>query len=162
MNSMKITIISVGKIKEAFYRDAIAEYSKRLSAYCKLEIKEVADEKTPDNASFELEKQIRDKEGERILKAMDEKGYCIALAIDGKKYDSITFAKHMEKLAVSGKSHIQFVIGGSLGLSDKVLAKADEKLSFSDMTFPHQLMRVILLEQIYRGFRINNHEPYHK
>lgn len=161
-NSMKITIISVGKIKEAFYRDAIAEYSKRLSAYCKLEIKEAADEKTPDNASKEQEKQIRDKEGERILKLMDEKGYCIALAIDGKKYDSVSFAKHMENLTVSGKSHIQFVIGGSLGLSDQVLAKADERLSFSDLTFPHQLMRVILLEQIYRGFRINHNEPYHK
>lgn len=162
VSSMKITIISVGKIKEAFYRDAIAEYSKRVSAYCKLEIKEAADEKTPDNASAEQEKQIKDREGERILKLTDEKGYCIALAIDGKKYDSVAFAKHMEQLTVSGKSHIQFVIGGSLGLSDKVLARADEKLSFSDMTFPHQLMRVILLEQIYRGFRINNHEPYHK
>lgn len=159
---MKITIISVGKIKEAFYRDAIAEYSKRLSVYCKLEIKEAADEKTPDNASKEQEKQIRDKEGERILKLMDEKGYCIALAIDGKKYDSVSFAKHMENLTVSSKSHIQFVIGGSLGLSDQVLAKADERLSFSDLTFPHQLMRVILLEQIYRGFRINHNEPYHK
>lgn len=162
VNSMKITIVSVGKIKEAFYRDAVAEYSKRLSAYCKPEIKEVADEKTPDGASEETERQIRDKEGERILKMLDDKGYCIALAIDGKKYDSVTFAGHMEKLAVSGKSHIQFVIGGSLGLSDKILAAADEKISFSDMTFPHQLMRVILLEQIYRGFRIINHEPYHK
>jgi 23S rRNA (pseudouridine1915-N3)-methyltransferase len=159
---MKITIISVGKIKEAFYRNAIAEYSKRLSAYCKLEIREVADEKTPDGASEELEKQIRNKEGERILKALDDRGYCIALAIDGKKYDSIAFAKQLEKLAVSGKSHIQFVIGGSLGLSEQVLSRADEQLSFSDMTFPHQLMRVILLEQIYRSFRINNHEPYHK
>ncbi len=159
---MKITIVSVGKIKEAFYRDAIAEYSKRLSAYCKFEIKEVADEKTPDGASPELERQIKDKEGEKILKALDEKGYCIALAIDGKQYDSVKFAEHIEKLTISGKSHIQFVIGGSLGLSDKVLQKADEKISFSAMTFPHQLMRVILSEQIYRGFRIINHEPYHK
>lgn len=159
---MKITIVSVGKIKEAFYRDAIAEYSKRLSAYCKFEIKEVADEKTPDGASVELERQIKDREGDKILKALDEKGYCIALAIDGKQYDSVKFAKHMEQLTISGKSHIQFVIGGSLGLSDKVLQKADEKISFSAMTFPHQLMRVILSEQIYRGFRIINHEPYHK
>lgn len=159
---MKITIVSVGKIKEAFYRDAIAEYSKRLSAYCKFEIKEVADEKTPDGASAELERQIKDKEGDKILKVLDEKGYCIALAIDGKQYDSVKFAKHMEQLTVSGKSHIQFIIGGSLGLSDKVLQKADEKISFSAMTFPHQLMRVILSEQIYRGFRIINNEPYHK
>ncbi len=159
---MKITIVSVGKIKEAFYRDAIAEYSKRLSAYCKFEIKEVADEKTPDGASTELERQIKDKEGDKILKALDEKGYCIALAIDGKQYDSVKFAKHMEQLTISGKSHIQFIIGGSLGLSDKVLQKADEKISFSAMTFPHQLMRVILSEQIYRGFRIINNEPYHK
>jgi 23S rRNA (pseudouridine1915-N3)-methyltransferase len=159
---MKITIISVGKIKEAFYRNAIAEYSKRLSAYCKLEIREVADEKTPDGASEEMEKQILRREADRILKALDEKGYCIALAIDGKKWDSVGFANHMEKLTVSGKSHLQFVIGGSLGLSEEVLNRADEKLSFSDMTFPHQLMRVILLEQIYRGFRISHHEPYHK
>lgn len=162
MSSMKVTIISVGKIKEAFYRDAIAEYSKRLSAYCKLEIKEVSDEKTPDGASKELEKQILDKEGKRILKALDENGYLIALAIEGKQYDSVAFAKHMDGLAVSGKSHIQFIIGGSLGLSEEVLSKADEKLSFSKMTFPHQLMRVVLLEQIYRGFRINTNAPYHK
>lgn len=159
---MKITIISVGKIKEAFYRSAIAEYSKRLSAYCKLEIKEAADEKTPDGASREQEKQIKEKEGERILKLLDDKGYSIALAIDGKKYDSVSFAEHMERLAVSGKSHIQFVIGGSLGLSEQVLKRADEAISFSDLTFPHQLMRVILLEQIYRGFRISHNEPYHK
>ena len=159
---MKITIISVGKIKEAFYRDAIAEYSKRLSAYCKLTVREVTDEKTPDNASDEMERQIREKEGERILKVLDERGYSIALAINGTKYDSVGFAGHLDKLAISGKSHIQFVIGGSLGLSETVLSKADEKISFSDMTFPHQLMRVILLEQIYRGFRINHHEPYHK
>lgn len=159
---MKVTIISVGKIKEAFYRDAIAEYSKRLSAYCRLEIREVSDEKTPDGASKEMERQILDKEGKRILKALDETGYVIALAIEGKQYDSVAFAKHMEELAVTGKSHIQFVIGGSLGLSGEVLSKADERLSFSLMTFPHQLMRVVLLEQIYRGFRINNNAPYHK
>lgn len=162
MSSMKVTIISVGKIKEAFYRDAIAEYSKRLSAYCRLEIKEVSDEKIPDGASKELERQILDKEGKRILKALDEKGYLIALAIEGKQYDSVDFAKHVEGLAVLGKSHIQFIIGGSLGLSEEVLSKADEKLSFSKMTFPHQMMRVVLLEQIYRGFRINANAPYHK
>lgn len=162
VNYMKITIISVGKIKEAFYRDAVAEYSKRLSAYCRLEIKEVSDEKTPDGASAEMEKQIKEKEGQRILKVMDERAYSFALAIEGKKYDSLGFAEKLERLGVSGQSHIQFIIGGSLGLSEAVLKRADEKLSFSDMTFPHQLMRVILLEQIYRGFRINNREPYHK
>lgn len=159
---MKTTIISVGKIKEAFYREAIAEYCKRLSAYCKLEIREVADEKTPDHAAAELETQIKDKEGERILKLLDEKTYVCALAIDGKKYDSPSLAGHLEKLMVSGVSNITFVIGGSLGLSEQVLKRADEKLSFSDMTFPHQLMRVILLEQIYRCFKIQHHEPYHK
>lgn len=162
MKIAKITIISVGKIKEAFYQDAVAEYSKRLSAYCKLEIKELTDEKTPEGASAETEKLIKEKEGGRILKTLDEKAYSLALSIDGKKYDSPGFAGQLEKLTLSGKSHIQFIIGGSLGLSEKVLQKADGKVSFSDMTFPHQLMRVILLEQIYRAFRINNNEPYHK
>lgn len=164
INYMKITIISVGKIKEAFYRDAIAEYSKRLSAYCQLKIIEVADEKTPEKASEEEKKRILDKEGLRILKALESegKGYPIALAIDGKQYDSIEFAHHLEKLAVSGNGHIVFIIGGSLGLGEDVYRMAKEKISFSKLTFPHQLMRVILVEQIYRGFRIINHEPYHK
>lgn len=162
MKIAKITIISVGKIKEAFYRDAIAEYSKRLSAYCKMEIKELPDEKTPEGVSAETENLIKEKEGGRILKALDEKAYSLALAIDGKKYDSPGFAGYLENLTLSGESHIQFIIGGSLGLSKKVLDKTDGKVSFSDMTFPHQLMRVILLEQLYRSFRINNHEPYHK
>lgn len=162
MKIAKMTIISVGKIKEAFYQDAVAEYSKRLSAYCKLEIKELPDEKTPESASVETEKLIKEKEGGRILKAMDARAYSIALAIEGEKYDSPGFAGYLEKLTVSGNSHIQFIIGGSLGLSQTVLDRVDKKISFSDMTFPHQLMRVILLEQIYRGFRINNHEPYHK
>ena len=164
ISCMKITIISVGKIKEAFYRDAIAEYSKRLSAYCQLKIIEVADEKTPEQASGEEKKRILNKEGVRILKALEGEGkvYPIALAIDGKQYDSLGFADHLEKLAVSGNGHIVFIIGGSLGLWEEVLNKSKEKLSFSRMTFPHQLMRVILLEQVYRGFRIINHEPYHK
>lgn len=159
---MKITIISVGKIKEKFYREAIAEYAKRLSSYCKFEIIELADEKTPDKASDEMERQIKEKEGERIIKAVDEKGYVIALAIDGKKYDSIKLSNHIKQLMVNGKSHIQFIIGGSLGLADSVINICDEKLSFSDLTFPHQLMRVIVSEQIYRSFRIMNKEPYHK
>ena len=159
---MGITLITVGKIKEKYFRDAIAEYQKRLSRYCKLEIIEVADEKTPDKASELLEEQIKRKEAERILKYIRDDTYCIALAIDGKKMDSVSFARHIEKLGLSGKSNLAFVIGGSLGLHESVLKRADEKISFSDMTFPHQLMRVILLEQIYRGYRIINGEPYHK
>jgi 23S rRNA (pseudouridine1915-N3)-methyltransferase len=159
---MNVTLITVGKIKEKYFRDAIAEYSKRLSRYCKLDIVEVADEKTPDNASEVLETQIKLKEAERILKYIKDDAFCVALAIDGKKYDSVEFARHIEKLGILGKSNITFVIGGSLGLHDSILKRADEKISFSDMTFPHQLMRVILLEQIYRGYRIINNEPYHK
>ena len=159
---MKIDIICVGKIKEKFYRDAVSEYEKRLSRYCKMEIVEVPDEKTPEGASPALEEQIREKEGARILKAVKEDAYVITLEIQGKKMDSETFAHTMEKLATYGKSHIQFVIGGSLGLHRCVSEKADFKISFSDMTFPHQLMRVILLEQVYRGYRIVSGEPYHK
>ena len=159
---MKITILTVGQIKEDFYRKAIAEYSKRLSRYCKLEIIEVTDEKTPDSASAVVEEQIKDKEGERLLKYIREDAYVIALAIEGKMLDSIELSKNIEQLGIMGKSHIIFVIGGSLGLSDRILKRADYKLSFSKMTFPHQLMRVILLEQIYRSYRIICKEPYHK
>ena len=135
---MIITLITVGKIKEKYFTDAIAEYAKRLSRYCKLEIIEVADEKTPDSA------------------------YVVALAIEGKQLSSEDLADKMEKWNVNGISHLVFIIGGSLGLTPKVLNRADFKLSFSKMTFPHQLMRVVLLEQIYRSFRIRNNEPYHK
>lgn len=159
---IKINILTVGKIKEKYFTEAIKEYSKRLSRYCKLEIIEVPDEKTPDGASVALEEQIKDKEGERLLKHIKDGMYVIALAIDGKTYSSPEFAKKLEKLAVSGNGNITFVIGGSLGLSRTVLSVAHEKISFSEMTFPHQLMRVILLEQVYRGFRINANEPYHK
>ena len=159
---MEIRIITVGKIKEKYLCDGIAEYAKRLSRYCKLEIIEVADEKTPDKASETEEDQIKQKEAERILKNIRDDAYCIALVIEGKKTDSVSMAKHLEQLALSGKSNIVFVIGGSLGLHQSVLRRADGKLSFSDMTFPHQLMRVILLEQIYRCYRIINREPYHK
>ena len=159
---MKITIIAVGKIKESFYREAADEYIKRLGKYCKLEMIQVEDEKTPDSASFAMEEQIREKEGVRILKALKEDAYVITLEIKGDKMDSESFAHTLGKLATYGKSHIQFVIGGSLGLHESVSAKADLKISFSDMTFPHQLMRVILLEQIYRGYRIICKEPYHK
>ena len=159
---MKITILCVGKIKEKFYRDAIDEYAKRLSKYCKLEIIEVADEKTPDKAASLIEENIKKKEGERLLLRLKEDSYVCTLEIGGKEYDSLSFASFIEKAGINGKSHITFIIGGSLGLSDEVSAKADCKISFSKMTFPHQLMRVILSEQIYRGFRIINNEPYHK
>lgn len=159
---MKITVITVGKIKEKYLEDAIAEYSKRLSRYCKLEIIQVADEKTPDRASEVVETQIKDKEGERILSHIKDTAYVVALAIEGKMISSVELAELIDGLGVRGESHIQFVIGGSLGLSKKVLERADYKLSFSRMTFPHQLMRVILLEQIYRSYRIVNGEPYHK
>lgn len=159
---MKITIITVGKVKESYFRGAIEEYSKRLSKYCKLEIAEVADEKTPDKASETEEAQIKAKEAERIMKHVRDDAYVIALAIEGKQLDSVQLADKIEKLGVQGTSHIQLIIGGSLGLHQSVLSRADYKLSFSKMTFPHQLMRVILLEQIYRAYRIISHEPYHK
>ena len=161
-NLMKITLITVGKIKEKYLKDAIAEYSKRLSRYCKLEIVEVADEKTPDNASDTVEDAIRDKEGERILKYIKEDAYVITLEIAGKMLTSEEMAEKIEKLGVQGTSHIIFIIGGSIGLGKEILKRSDYALSFSKMTFPHQLMRVILLEQIYRSYRIINHEPYHK
>jgi len=159
---MKITLITVGKIKEKYLEAAIAEYAKRLSRYCKLEIVQVADEKTPDGAGAALEEQIRLKEGERILSHVADSAYVVALAIDGKQLSSEELAGFVEKLGVKGESHIQFIIGGSLGLSAPVFKRADYHLSFSKMTFPHQLMRVILLEQIYRSYRIINREPYHK
>lgn len=159
---MKITVIAVGKIKEKFYREAVAEYEKRLGRYCKLEIIQVEDEKTPDKAGFALEETIRRKEAERIIKYIREDACVITLEIQGKMYDSEGFADEIEKLATGGVSHIQFIIGGSLGLYEDVCKKADLAVSFSKMTFPHQLMRVILLEQIYRAYRIINGEPYHK
>ena len=157
-----IKIICVGKIKEKFYRDAIGEYEKRLSRYCRLSIIEVADEKTPDRSSDTEEMLIKEKEATRLRSHIRDNDYVIALAIDGKSFDSVTFAEHLGQLAVSGKSNLVFVIGGSLGLHPSVLSQCDELLSFSAMTFPHQLMRVILLEQLYRSYRIQNHEPYHK
>lgn len=159
---MKITLITVGKIKEKYLKDAIAEYSKRLSRYCKLEIIEVADEKTPDNASKTVEDGIRDKEGERILKYVRDDAYVVTLEIEGKLLTSEELAKKIENLGIQGTSHIIFIIGGSIGLGKEVLKRSDYALSFSKMTFPHQLMRVILLEQIYRSYRIISHEPYHK
>lgn len=159
---MKITVIAVGKIKENYWEAAIAEYEKRLKRYCKLEIVAVADEKTPDGASPAAEAQIKEKEGERILAKIRQDAYVIALAIQGKMLDSVQLAQKIEGLGVEGKGQIVLVIGGSLGLSDAVLNRADYLLSFSKMTFPHQMMRVIVLEQIYRSYRIICGEPYHK
>ncbi|HJD48090.1 MAG TPA: 23S rRNA (pseudouridine(1915)-N(3))-methyltransferase RlmH [Candidatus Mediterraneibacter norfolkensis] len=159
---MKITLITVGKIKEKYLKDAIAEYSKRLSRYCKLEIIEVADEKTPDQASETVEENIRSKEGERILKHIRDDMYVITLEIGGKMLSSEELAQKIETLGIQGESSIAFVIGGSIGLGKDVLKRSDFALSFSKMTFPHQLMRVILLEQVYRSYRIINGEPYHK
>lgn len=159
---MKITIITVGKIKEKFYRDALLEYEKRLSKYCKLKVWEVADEKTPDQASDTVTMQILSKEGERIRNLIPKDSLVVPLAIEGKKYDSVGFADMIQKTTVSGISHITFIIGGSLGIEESIKKTNPQMISFSDMTFPHQLMRVILLEQIYRAFRIINGEPYHK
>ncbi len=159
---MKISIVCVGKVKESFYRQAIDEFAKRLSKYCKFEVIEVADEKTPDKASAALEDQIKEKEADRILEKIKEDAYVFTLEIKGKRYTSESFAECIQRTTVQGKSHLVFVIGGSLGLHEKVLKRSDQAISFSDMTFPHQLMRVILSEQIYRAFRIINGEPYHK
>ncbi|MBB6629981.1 23S rRNA (pseudouridine(1915)-N(3))-methyltransferase RlmH [Clostridium algidicarnis] len=159
---MNITIISVGKVKEKYLRDAIEEYSKRLKRYCKLEILEVSDEKTPDNASEKEEIQIKVKEGEAILRYIKDNAFVIALDLKGKTVSSEELANFISDLGTKGKSDLVFIIGGSLGLSQKVLERADYKLCFSKMTFPHQLFRVMLLEQIYRGFRIIKGEPYHK
>ena len=159
---MEIKIITVGKIKEKYLCDGIAEYAKRLSRYCKLTFNQVADEKTPDKASDALNTQIKNIEAERLMKHIKDQDYVIALAIDGKMLDSVELSKKIASLGVEGKSSVAFVIGGSLGLGDAVLNRADYKLSFSRMTFPHQLIQMILLEQIYRGYRIMNNEPYHK
>ena len=159
---IKISLITVGKIKEKYIKLGIDEFSKRLSKYCKLDIIEVSDEKAPENLSEKEMEMVKKKEGFSILSKIKQNQYVIALAIDGEKMSSETFADKIEALSLTGNSRLCFVIGGSLGLSDDVLTRANMKMSFSDMTFPHQMMRLILLEQIYRCFRINNHEPYHK
>jgi len=159
---MNITIITVGKLKERYFKEAVEEYSTRLSKYCKLEIAEVPDEKAPENLSPAEELIVIQKEGQGILKYVKDDTYMIALAIQGKELSSEGLADFINNLGIKGRSNIAFVIGGSLGLCNEVLKRADFKLSFSPMTFPHQLMRVILLEQIYRGFRIIKGEPYHK
>ncbi len=159
---MKITILCVGKIKEKFYRMAIDEYKKRLGKYCQFDIIEVPDEKTPENASDIMNDKIKEKEGNALLKHIKGDAYVITLEINGQMLDSVELAGHIQECMIKGKSHLMFIIGGSLGLHSMVCNRADYRLSFSKMTFPHQLMRVILTEQIYRSFRIMNKEPYHK
>lgn len=159
---MRIDLLCVGSVKESFFREAIAEYSKRLSRYVKLNIFEVKDEKTPDNASEKEKIQIMKTEAKRLEKYIAQDAYLVALAIEGKEMASEKFANHLSMLEVNGKSHLQFIIGGSLGIDEELKRKADFSISFSEMTFPHQLIRIVLLEQIYRAYRINNNEPYHK
>lgn len=159
---MNLTIISVGKLKEKYLKEGINEYLKRLSKYAKVEIIEVPDEKAPENLSQREEENIKDKEGQNILKHIKENMFVVALDIQGKHLSSEEFAQFLSQRAIEGKSSIAFIIGGSIGLSKGVLNRADFKLSFSKMTFPHQLMRLILLEQIYRAYRIISGEPYHK
>ncbi|MEC1521886.1 23S rRNA (pseudouridine(1915)-N(3))-methyltransferase RlmH [Neobacillus niacini] len=159
---MNISIITVGKLKEKYLKMGIDEYLKRLNAYAKVEVIEVADEKAPEELSESEMVQVKQKEGERILAKISQDTYVIALAIHGKMQSSEELADTLDKLATYGKSKIAFIIGGSLGLSEEVLKRANEHLSFSKMTFPHQLMKLILIEQIYRAYRINRGEPYHK
>ena len=158
---MKIFIICIGKIKEKYLKDAICEYKKRLSKYCKLEIIEIADEKIPENSSPAEEEIIKKTEASKILKHLSQK-FIVALCINGKELDSIGFSKFIQKNMLVGNSSIAFVIGGSLGLHKSIINKADFLLSFSKMTFPHQLMRIFLLEQLFRANKIIKNEPYHK
>ena len=159
---MNISIVSVGKLKEKYLKSGIEEYAKRLGSYAKVNEVEVADEKAPEQLSEADMEIVKKKEGERILAKISPDAYVIALAIDGKMKTSEQLAKDIESLMTYGRSKIVFVIGGSLGLHNEVLKRADEKLSFSKMTFPHQLMKLILVEQVYRAFRIMKGEPYHK
>ncbi|PMC35517.1 23S rRNA (pseudouridine(1915)-N(3))-methyltransferase RlmH [Bacillus sp. UMB0899] len=159
---MNISIITIGKLKEKYLKQGIDEYLKRLSSYAKMEVIELPDEKAPENLSEIEMEQVKEKEGERILSKISDDTYVIALAIEGKMKSSEQLAKDLDQLATYGKSKVAFVIGGSLGLSSAVMKRANDSLSFSKMTFPHQLMRLILLEQVYRAFRINRGEPYHK
>ncbi|BAC15335.1 hypothetical conserved protein [Oceanobacillus iheyensis HTE831] len=159
---MNITIVSVGKLKEKYLKQGIDEYKKRLNAYAKVSIIEVADEKAPETMSEAEMKEVKRKEGERILSSIAPDAFVITLEIEGKMLGSEQLAKKLDELATYGKSKVVFVIGGSLGISQDVQRRSDLALSFSKMTFPHQLMRLVLIEQVYRSFRINRGEPYHK
>ncbi len=159
---MKITIYAIGFLKESYWKDAVAEYKKRLGAYCQIDIVEIPDVPCPQNASEKEEEEIKRKEGEKVLSKLKSGDYLIALDLRGKQYDSPSFAKHLEEKFASSGASLHFVIGGSLGLSKEALLRANESVCFGAMTFPHQLARVMLLEQIYRAFRISRGEPYHK
>jgi len=159
---MKITIISVGKIKEKFFSEAIKEYTKRLSKFCTLTEDIIQDERADDNYSDKEIEQVKYLEGQKILKKIKDSSFAITLCIDGKQLSSVELANKINELGINGNSDITFIIGGSNGLSDEVIKRANLKLSFSKMTFPHQLFKVILLEQIYRAFKINANESYHK
>lgn len=159
---MNITILCIGKLKERYWTDAVQEYSKRLSKYCTLTINELKEEKAPDNPSNAEETAVKEAEGKNILKQIKKESYVVALDVRGKELASEALAEKIETLGIDGKSDLVFIIGGSIGLSDEVLVRADYRLSFSKMTFPHQMMRVILLEQIYRSFKIIRNETYHK
>ena len=159
---MKIRILTIGKLKEKYLVNGINEYVKRLNAYCKVEMVEVPDEPIPDNASENVENIIKDKEADKIVSKIKDDEYVIVLDLHGKEIDSVTFSKHIENCMIQGKSTITFVIGGSLGLGKSLLQRANYRLCFSQMTFPHQLMKLILVEQIYRAFKIMNNQTYHK
>lgn len=159
---MNIRIVAVGRIKEKYIQEGIKEFTKRLSRYCTLDIIEIDDEKAPENLSEKEMEIVKTKEGERILAKIPQNAFIISLEIEGKQLSSEELSKKIENLMINGKNDICFVIGGSLGLSTDVINRSNYKLSFSKMTFPHQLMRLILLEQVYRGFRIMKGEPYHK
>jgi 23S rRNA (pseudouridine1915-N3)-methyltransferase len=159
---LKIKIITVGKLKEKYLVQGINEYLKRLQSYAKVEIIEVADEKAPENLSEAEMLQVKNKEGERILAKISDQDHVFVLAINGKQFSSEEFSKEIEQLGINGKSQLAFVIGGSLGLSDEVMKRSQKQMSFGKLTYPHQLMRLVLVEQIYRGFRIMRGEPYHK
>ena len=159
---MLIRICCVGKLKESFFIEGCAEYVKRLSRYCDIRVCEVADEKAPETLSAAEERQVREKEGARLLSVIEPKDHVIALAINGKRYTSERFAAHMEDLETNGARAVAFVIGGSTGLSDSVLKRADENMSLSDLTMPHRIARLVLLEQVYRSYKIRRNEAYHK
>lgn len=159
---MKIRVITVGKLKEKYLINGIKEYEKRLNGYCKVEMVEVPDEAIPDNASDNMETLIKDKEAKKIVDKIKKDDYVIVLDLHGKQLDSVELSKYIESCMLHGKSTIDFVIGGSLGLGKEIIERADFRLCFSKMTFPHQLMRLILMEQIYRSFKIMRNETYHK
>lgn len=159
---MHIQIAAVGKLKEKYLPLGIGEYAKRLGPYVKLTLTEVPDEKAPENMSPAEELQVREREGERLLAQLKPEAHVIALALDGELWSSEDLADQLDKLATYGRSHVAFVIGGSNGLAPAVLKRAQQKLSFGRMTLPHQLMRLVLVEQVYRAVKINRGEPYHK